>query len=151
MTLSDLSLEDYYNKFKGVCQELNIYQPISSNVKTMKKQRDYMHVVCFLSGLPKILDLVKSQILASKDLPSSTLSEVFGRLRHTTLSYSSTATFPISSTDTLPSSDISAFATSMGSNRGGHGDRGMEVVNKGVMEEDVTFVSALIVMVRIIW
>ena len=65
MTLSDSSLEDYYNKFKGICQELNIYQPISSNVKTMKKQRDYMHVARFLSGLPKILDLVKSKILAS--------------------------------------------------------------------------------------
>ena len=38
LSLSDLSLEDYHNKFKGVCEELNIYQPISSNVKTMKKQ-----------------------------------------------------------------------------------------------------------------
>ena len=25
LSLSDLSLEDYYNKFKGVCEELNIY------------------------------------------------------------------------------------------------------------------------------
>ena len=25
LNLSDLSLEDYYNKFKGVCEELNIY------------------------------------------------------------------------------------------------------------------------------
>ena len=33
LSLSDLSLEDYYNKFKGVCEELNIYQPISSDVK----------------------------------------------------------------------------------------------------------------------
>ena len=51
-------------------------RPISSNVKTMKKQRDYMQVSYFLSSLPKILELMKSQILASKDLPS--LSEVFG-------------------------------------------------------------------------
>ena len=42
----------------------------------MKKQRDYMQVSYFLSSLPKILELMKSQILASKDLPS--LSEVFG-------------------------------------------------------------------------
>ena len=33
LSLSDLSLEDYYNKFKGVCEELNIYQLISSDVK----------------------------------------------------------------------------------------------------------------------
>ena len=38
LTLNDVSLEDYYNKFKGICEELNIYQPISSNFKTMKKQ-----------------------------------------------------------------------------------------------------------------
>lgn len=74
-----MSLEDYYNKFKGVCKELNIYQPISFDVKIMKKQRDSMHVARFLSGLPKRLNPVKSQILASPDLPS--LSEVFGRLR----------------------------------------------------------------------
>ena len=78
LSLGDMSLEDYYNKFKGVCEELNIYQPISTDVKIMKKQRDSMHVARFLSGLAKSLNLVKSQILASLDLPS--LSEVFGRL-----------------------------------------------------------------------
>ena len=66
-------------KFKDIWEELNIYQPISSDVKTMKKQRDSMHVAHFLSGLPKSLNPVKLQILASLDLPS--LSEVFGRLR----------------------------------------------------------------------
>ena len=38
LSLGDMFLEDYYNKFKGVCEELNIYQPISSDVKIMKKQ-----------------------------------------------------------------------------------------------------------------
>ena len=37
LSLSDLSLENYYNKFKGVCEELKIYQPVSFDVKTMKK------------------------------------------------------------------------------------------------------------------
>ena len=59
-------------------EELNIYQPISFDVEIMKKQRDSMHVARFLFGLPKSLNLVKSQILASLDLLS--LSEVFGRL-----------------------------------------------------------------------
>ena len=31
LSLGDMSLEDYYNKFKGVREELNIYQPISSD------------------------------------------------------------------------------------------------------------------------
>ena len=37
LSLSDMSLEDCYNKFKGVCEEFNIYQSISSDVKIMKK------------------------------------------------------------------------------------------------------------------
>ena len=110
--------------FKGICVELNIYQPISFYIKTMKKQQYFMHVV--LSSLPMTLDLVKSQLLVSKDLPS--LSEVFDRLRHATLFDCSTAT--------LPSCDKSAFVTSMGSGRGGHAGRGVgveavEVVSKG--------------------
>ena len=113
--------KDYYNKFKGVCEELNIFQPISSNVKIMKKQRDSMQVARFLSGLPKSLNLTKSKILASPDLPS--LSEVFGRLQHATLFDSSTAPFSSSSIDALPSGDKSAFTTYMRSNRGGHGGR----------------------------
>ena len=117
-----MSLEDYYNKFKGVCEELNIYQPISSDVKIMKKQRDSTHVARFFSRLPKSLNPVKSQILASPILPS--LREVFGRLRQATLSNSSIDPFSSSHTNALPSGDKSAFTTYMGSNRGGRGGRG---------------------------
>ena len=88
----------------------------------MKKQRDSMPIARFLSGLPKSLNPVKSQILASLDLPS--LSEVFGRLRQATLSDSSINPFSSSHTDALPSGDKSAFTTYMGSNRGGCGGRG---------------------------
>ena len=117
LSLSDLSLDNYYNKFKGVWEELNMYRLISSDVKTIKKQQDFMHVARFLSRLPKSLNPVKSQILASPNLPS--LSEVFGRLRQATLSDSSTAPSP--NTDALPSGDKSAFSTYIGSNRGGQG------------------------------
>ena len=86
------------------------------------KQRDSMHVARFLSGLPKSLNPVKSQILASPDLPS--VSEIFGRLRQATLSNSSTTPFSSSNTDALPSSDKFAFTTYIGSNRGGRGGRG---------------------------
>ena len=134
LSLSDLSLEDYYNKFKGVCEELNIYQPISSHVKTMKKQRYSMHVARFLSGLPKSLNTVKSQILASPNLPS--LSEVFGRLQQATLFDSSIAPFSSSSTDALPSSDKSAFTTYTGSNRGGHGGRGRGGRGRGGRDQE---------------
>lgn len=49
-------------------------------------------LACFLSGLPKSLNPVKSQILASLDLPS--LREVFGRLKQATLFDSSIAPSP---------------------------------------------------------
>ena len=111
-----------------------------------------MHVARFLSRLPKSLNPVKSQILASPDLPS--LSEVFGRLRQETLSDSSTDPFSSSNTNALPSGDKFAFTTYMGSNRGGRGGQGrggpVEGVTKGVVVKDVVFVSAIIVMVRII-
>jgi hypothetical protein len=37
LTLNDLSLENYYAKIKGICEELKLYQPISSDVRTMQK------------------------------------------------------------------------------------------------------------------
>ena len=37
LALNDSSLEDYYAKLKGICEEINLYQPISSDVRTMKK------------------------------------------------------------------------------------------------------------------
>ena len=72
--------------------------------------------------MPKSLNPVNSQILASPDLPS--LSEVFGRLRQATLFDSSTAPFSSSNTNALPFGDKSTFTTYMGSNRGGRGGRG---------------------------
>ena len=66
-------------------------------------------------------------LASSPDLPS--LSEVFGRLKQATLSDSSTAPSP--STDALPSSDKSTFATYMGSNRGGQGCGGQGCGGQG--------------------
>ena len=108
-----------------------------------------MHVARFLSGLPKSLNPVKSQILASPNLPS--LSEVFGRLRQATLSDLITDPFSSSNTDALPFGDKSAFTTYMGSNRGGRGgrDQGGCGSEQWVVVKDVVFVSALIAMVRI--
>ena len=85
----------------------------------MKKHQDSIHVAHFLFGLPKSMNLVKSQILASPDLPS--LSEVFGRLRQATLSDTSIDPFSSSHTNALPCGDKSTFTTYMESNRGGRG------------------------------
>ena len=36
IALNDLSLEDYHGKFKNIREELNLYQPISSDIKVMQ-------------------------------------------------------------------------------------------------------------------
>ncbi|KAG2670262.1 hypothetical protein I3760_14G077600 [Carya illinoinensis] len=60
-----LGLEKYYSKVMGICEELKIYQPITSDVSIMLKQREEFNVVRFLVGLKPEYESVCSQILAS--------------------------------------------------------------------------------------
>jgi hypothetical protein len=32
-------LDEYYNQVVVICKEMNMYQPLSTNLKTMEKQR----------------------------------------------------------------------------------------------------------------
>lgn len=103
-----LSLDDYYAQFCGLCEELNICEPISSDIQTMPRQqeRESMQVARFLSAVSSSYDSLSHQFWGSQELPS--LSEVFSRLRHVS----------------GPSHDHSALASivygSFGSSRG-HG------------------------------
>ncbi|XP_058193764.1 uncharacterized protein LOC131310639 isoform X2 [Rhododendron vialii] len=81
----DLSLESYYAKFRGICEELNICEPISTDVQLMRRQRKRMQVTRFISGVSSTTyGPVSNQLLGSQDLPS--LSEVFSRLRQSSVS-----------------------------------------------------------------
>ncbi|XP_058204766.1 uncharacterized protein LOC131318807 isoform X2 [Rhododendron vialii] len=75
----DLSLGAYYAKFRGICEELNICEPISSDIQVAR----------FISGASSTYDPVSPQLLGSRDLPS--LSEVFSRLRQSFVSVSTPA------------------------------------------------------------
>ncbi|KAG2704847.1 hypothetical protein I3760_05G025500 [Carya illinoinensis] len=79
-----LGLEEYYSKVMGICEELKIYQPIISDVSIMLKQREEFNVVRFLVSLKPEYESVRSQILASPQLPS--FPDVFSRLQRATLS-----------------------------------------------------------------
>ncbi|KAG2712596.1 hypothetical protein I3760_04G134200 [Carya illinoinensis] len=68
----------------GICEELKIYQPITFDVSIMLKQREELNVVRFLIGLKPEYESVRSQILASPQLPS--FPDVFSRLQRATLS-----------------------------------------------------------------
>ncbi|XP_043697036.1 uncharacterized protein LOC122647788 [Telopea speciosissima] len=64
------SLGKYYNSLKGMWEELNVYQPISTDAAMIKAQRSEFLVAKFLSGLDSDLQSVKSQLLTSEKIPS---------------------------------------------------------------------------------
>ncbi|KAG6631310.1 hypothetical protein CIPAW_13G082800 [Carya illinoinensis] len=68
----------------GICEELKMYQPVTSDVPSMLKQREDFNIVRFLVGLKPEYESVRSQILASPQLPS--FPDVFSRLQRATLS-----------------------------------------------------------------
>ncbi|GFZ18600.1 hypothetical protein Acr_27g0003390 [Actinidia rufa] len=83
LTLEDMSLEDYYARFRSVCDELDLAKPFLIDISVMQKQRESMCIACFLSGLPYSFDYVSAKLLGSKELPS--LSKVFSRLHQASL------------------------------------------------------------------
>ena len=78
-----MSLENFYGKFCGICQEIDLSKPITADVVAMKQQRESMPVSCFLSAWLSLFDGARSQILGAMKLPS--LSKVFSRLHQVTL------------------------------------------------------------------
>lgn len=60
LELGNFLLEDYYAKFRGVCEELNICEPISSDIQIMQRQRERLQVARFLSGLPTTYNPIRS-------------------------------------------------------------------------------------------
>jgi hypothetical protein len=42
------SVEEYYNQVVAICKERNMYQPPSTDMKVMEKQRQDVDVVKFL-------------------------------------------------------------------------------------------------------
>ncbi|GFY98224.1 hypothetical protein Acr_12g0007650 [Actinidia rufa] len=100
LSLGDMSLEDYYGRFRAVCEEIDYSESISSDIVVMQRERESIWVACFLYDLPSSFDGARPQILGAKDLPS--LSEVFNCLHQATLP-------PVA-----PPTDCSGLATSIG-------------------------------------
>ncbi|XP_048132459.1 uncharacterized protein LOC115726562 isoform X2 [Rhodamnia argentea] len=107
----DKSLGEYYSALKGMWEELNLYQPITTDLERLKTQRAEFQVAKFLSGLNTDLQLVKSQLLAGEQVPS--MNEAFCRIQR------------IVSPSSTSSRDSSALlATSGGHGRGRFSNRG---------------------------
>lgn len=102
-----------YARFRGLCEELNLYQPLTPDLEKQKKQREEFRVYKFLAGLKPIYEPVRVQILGSSEVPS--LNDVYSRLRRVSIS----AAAPSSSVV-----DRSALVTSTGRGDYGRGSRG---------------------------
>ena len=55
---------------KGMWDELNVYQLLSTDLQKQQKYREEFRVAKFLSGLKSDLDPIRSQILSGKDIPT---------------------------------------------------------------------------------
>ncbi|XP_058190207.1 uncharacterized protein LOC131307603 [Rhododendron vialii] len=108
----DDSFEEYYAKFRRICNELDICEPLTADIQVIRRQRERMRVTRFLSGASSTFGPVGNQILGNRDLPP--LSEVFSRLRQ-----SSSISAPTSGRSALSSaiSDSSALSVSHGRGR----------------------------------
>ena len=69
LTIDDASLEDYYVRFRSVCEELDLAKLVSTDISVMQKQPESMHVACFLSGLLPILTLIVLSFLVLRNFP----------------------------------------------------------------------------------
>jgi hypothetical protein len=99
-----------------------MYQPLSTDLKTMEKQYQDVDVVRFLFGLKSEYESVRAQILGGSELPS--LLEVFSQIHRATLFDTS------SQLSSERNGDHTAFIAAIGGSssscveHGGSGDRG---------------------------
>uniref|UniRef100_A0A2N9FBM1 Integrase catalytic domain-containing protein n=1 Tax=Fagus sylvatica TaxID=28930 RepID=A0A2N9FBM1_FAGSY len=82
----DRSIEEYFSLLQGMWDELNVYQPLSTDLQKQQKYREEFRVAKFLSGLKPDLDPIRSQILSGKDIP--TVRETYARVRRAAISSS---------------------------------------------------------------
>ncbi|XP_043687731.1 uncharacterized protein LOC122638944 [Telopea speciosissima] len=74
----DETLNEYCASYKGMVEELQIHQPLTTNLDQLKQQRAEFHVAKFLFGLHLDYQFVNSQLLTGEKVPS--LNEVFSRI-----------------------------------------------------------------------
>ncbi|GAV77240.1 UBN2_3 domain-containing protein [Cephalotus follicularis] len=72
-------LHDYYSTFKGLAEELNVFQPLTNDIDKLKAHRNEFLVSKFLAGLDPDLQKLKGHILAGETVPS--LTDTFSQLQ----------------------------------------------------------------------
>ncbi|XP_077228530.1 uncharacterized protein LOC143861494 [Tasmannia lanceolata] len=75
----DLPLATHYSHFVGLCQQLDVYMPLTTDLTEAARQRDQIRVVQYLESLgPKYMHL-RQQIIGSGDI--SSLTEIYSRVQ----------------------------------------------------------------------
>ncbi|XP_042502356.1 uncharacterized protein LOC122079725 [Macadamia integrifolia] len=104
---SDKPLSEYYSTFRGMVEELNVFQPLTVDIDKLKAQRNEFFVAKFLAGLNNDLKAVKGHLLAGDTVP--TLNDTYSRLQR----------IPCSTKPDQSTKDNSAFHANRGRGRGG--------------------------------
>ena len=80
ISLDDMSLKEFYSKFCGICETIDLSEPITANVATMKQQRESMRVDhSFLSCRPHSMVLVPKLLESRSSLLSARCLVIFVR------------------------------------------------------------------------
>ena len=83
----DRSVEEYFSLLKGMWDEFNVYQPLTTDLQKQQKHKDEFRVSKFLSGLKPKLTPIRSQVLSGKDIPS--VSETYAQVGRASISSAS--------------------------------------------------------------
>ena len=71
LKLADKSYQDYYSQFRSIVTELEIYQPVVSDIATIKQQRNDLYICAFLDRLPpNIRQQLNGKVFSSEKVHS---------------------------------------------------------------------------------
>ncbi|XP_077228362.1 uncharacterized protein LOC143861311 [Tasmannia lanceolata] len=117
----DKTVAEYYSDFVGLCEQIHIYHPPSTDLTVLAQQKNELRTTRFLDGLRPEFVPLRQQILRLGTLPS--LNEIFSRVQRALRIDTA-----ISVAGDQSAGDQSAFAAQSGSFRGardrGRGSRG---------------------------
>ncbi|XP_077228354.1 uncharacterized protein LOC143861305 [Tasmannia lanceolata] len=112
----DKTVAEYYSDFVGLCEQIHIYHPPSTDLTVLAQQKNELRTTRFLDGLRPEFVPLRQQILRLGTLPS--LNEIFSRVQRALRIDTA-----ISVAGDQSAGDQSAFVAQSGSFRGAR-DRG---------------------------
>ncbi|XP_077249247.1 uncharacterized protein LOC143888705 [Tasmannia lanceolata] len=66
----DMSLEAHYGQFISLCQQIDVFLPLTSDVNVLRRQREQIRVVHYLESLGPEFTHLRHKILGSGNIPS---------------------------------------------------------------------------------